>query len=310
MNDPGPSSAYYRRFADTADGPIRQPRASREPLVPPQQSPAEFIDDATQGSLYSVLNVPRDASTAEIKDRYRSLAGIYHPDKQPDDVRRQAAHERFQAIQRAHEVLTDPQRRAVYDMFGEEGLRTSWELGPRNMSSSEIKAHFVKQAETKRQMDAEALVKSKGSMSVTVDARAVFVNKNRFKDPNAVSHSVWARLQRARAQQIVMKHSFETPITDSTQLVLEGTMAARQGSGGANISGTIKHQFSPRLWMQYTQSVLNPRIGSVKGTYTIDDNTYLTGTAIVQTLAAPPRVSLTLGRRLYEETTGFMSRLG
>lgn len=172
MEDPGPSSAYYRRFAATADGPIRPPSGSREPLLEPSQSTAEFIDSASDGSLYSLLNVSRDASTAEIKERYRSLAGIYHPDKQPDDTRRQAAHERFQAIQRAHEVLTDPQRRAVYDMFGEEGLRTNWELGPRNMSSGEIKSHFAKQAENKRRMDAEALVNSQVGQSFgQADAR-------------------------------------------------------------------------------------------------------------------------------------------
>lgn len=104
-----------------------------------------------------------------------------------------------------------------------------------------------------------------------------------------------------------MRHSFETPINDNTQLIMEGTMAARQGAGGANVSGTIKHQFSPRFWAQYTQTFLAPLIGSVKGTYTIDDNTYLTGNAVVQTFAAPPRMTLTLGRRLYAETTGFIS---
>lgn len=77
---------------------------------------------------------------------------VYHPDKQRDQARRLAAQNRFTAIQRAYEgrftealhedltlaVLTDPQKRAVYDMFGEEGLRTNWEVGPRLKTPEEV----------------------------------------------------------------------------------------------------------------------------------------------------------------------------
>jgi DnaJ family protein C protein 11 len=72
-----------------------------------------------------------------------------------------------------------------------------------------------------------------------------------IEDPeNLVPHDALSRLQRAGPGQILLRHSFETPINQSTQFMVEGTMAARGGAGGANISGTIKHQFSPRLWMQ------------------------------------------------------------
>jgi DnaJ-class molecular chaperone len=41
-------------------------------------------------------------------------------------------------------VLTDPQKRAVYDMFGEEGLRTSWEVGPRLKTPEEVCSAYVR----------------------------------------------------------------------------------------------------------------------------------------------------------------------
>lgn len=66
---------------------------------------------------YEVLGVSRDASPEEIKKAYRRLARKYHPDvsSEPD------AEERFKEINAAYEVLSDPERRAMYDRYGPEG---------------------------------------------------------------------------------------------------------------------------------------------------------------------------------------------
>lgn len=70
--------------------------------------------------LYADLGVPRGASQDEIKKAYRKLAAQYHPDRNPDDKR---AEERFKAVNRAHQVLGDADKRALYDEFGEVSLR-------------------------------------------------------------------------------------------------------------------------------------------------------------------------------------------
>lgn len=161
MQEPGPSARYYNSFAQTAHGPVRPPSPRDDPIFGGEPDPAEFLDGQASDSLYAILNVDRTATTSEIKDKYRSLASTFHPDKQVDDARRQAAHTRFQAIQRAHEVLSDETMRTVYDLFGEEGLRTSWEVGPRVMSAKDLRSHFWSQDEMKRRMEAAALVDSK-----------------------------------------------------------------------------------------------------------------------------------------------------
>jgi molecular chaperone DnaJ len=68
---------------------------------------------------YEVLGVARTATDAELKKAYRRLAMKYHPDRNPND---QEAEERFKEVKEAYEVLTDPQRRAMYDQYGHEGL--------------------------------------------------------------------------------------------------------------------------------------------------------------------------------------------
>ncbi|MFW6093729.1 MAG: molecular chaperone DnaJ [Pseudomonadota bacterium] len=68
---------------------------------------------------YEVLGVDRDASDGEVKKAYRRLAMKYHPDRNPDDP---SAAEYFREASEAYEVLTDPEKRQVYDRFGHAGV--------------------------------------------------------------------------------------------------------------------------------------------------------------------------------------------
>ena len=70
--------------------------------------------------FYSVLEVERTASDDDIKKAYRKLAMKYHPDRNNGS---KEAEERFKSITEAYDVLRDPQKRAVYDRYGEAGLR-------------------------------------------------------------------------------------------------------------------------------------------------------------------------------------------
>ncbi len=68
---------------------------------------------------YKVLDVPKNASEADIKKAYRRLAMKYHPDRNPGD---KEAEESFKEAKEAYEVLTDEQKRAIYDQHGHDGI--------------------------------------------------------------------------------------------------------------------------------------------------------------------------------------------
>ncbi len=70
---------------------------------------------------YDVLGVPRGAADAEIKKAFRRLARELHPDVNKDDP---SAEEKFKEAAEAYEVLSDADRRATYDRYGHEGLRS------------------------------------------------------------------------------------------------------------------------------------------------------------------------------------------
>ena len=66
---------------------------------------------------YKILGVPKTATEEEIKKAYRKLARKMHPDLNPQD---KDAHKKFQQINEANEVLSDPEKRKKYDKYGED----------------------------------------------------------------------------------------------------------------------------------------------------------------------------------------------
>lgn|SRR5690554_1912759 len=71
----------------------------------------DFID------YYKVLNLDKSASEADVKKAYRKLARKFHPDLNPNDKEAQA---KFQQINEANEVLSDPEKRKKYDQYGKD----------------------------------------------------------------------------------------------------------------------------------------------------------------------------------------------
>jgi len=71
--------------------------------------------------FYAILGLSRGADAAEIKKGYRKMAKQYHPDANPD----KDTTEKFQEINRAYEVLNNPDMKKKYDMYGEQGIGTS-----------------------------------------------------------------------------------------------------------------------------------------------------------------------------------------
>lgn len=71
--------------------------------------------------FYKILGVPRSASPQQLKKAYRKLAVKWHPDKNQD--KKELAQKKFVEISQAYEVLSDPEKKAKYDKFGEAGLK-------------------------------------------------------------------------------------------------------------------------------------------------------------------------------------------
>uniref|UniRef100_A0A8C9TUT0 DnaJ homolog subfamily C member 10 n=1 Tax=Scleropages formosus TaxID=113540 RepID=A0A8C9TUT0_SCLFO len=86
-----------------------------------------LLDTVSTGEdYYQLLGLSKDASTREIRQAFKKLALVMHPDKNPND---ESAHEKFLKINRAYEVLKDEELRRKYDKYGERGLQDSQQGG-------------------------------------------------------------------------------------------------------------------------------------------------------------------------------------
>src|SRR5687767_2212917 len=101
----------------------------------------EYID------YYKILGVNKDASAEDIRKAYRKLARKMHPDLNPND---KEAHKKFQQINEANEVLSDPEKRKKYDQYGKDwqhaeqfeqarqSQQGSWSTGGRSFSGDDF----------------------------------------------------------------------------------------------------------------------------------------------------------------------------
>ncbi|KAK4885706.1 hypothetical protein RN001_001977 [Aquatica leii] len=74
-------------------------------------------------NYYKILNVPRNASTVDIKKAYKRLALQWHPDKNLHNA--DIANKKFREIGEAYEILSDNNKRSIYDKYGKDGLFSS-----------------------------------------------------------------------------------------------------------------------------------------------------------------------------------------
>ncbi|MDR1607720.1 MAG: molecular chaperone DnaJ [Deltaproteobacteria bacterium] len=75
---------------------------------------------SSKADYYSILGVARDAEPEAIKKAYRAMALKYHPDRNQGDAQ---AEDRFKEAAEAYEVLSDPEKRSLYDQYGHDGLK-------------------------------------------------------------------------------------------------------------------------------------------------------------------------------------------
>lgn len=86
--------------------------------------------------FYDLLGVSRDCNDTDLKKQYRKLAMQYHPDKNPGNP---AAADKFKEISHAYEILSDAQKREIYNQYGEEGLNDN---GGGGFSAEDIFSQF------------------------------------------------------------------------------------------------------------------------------------------------------------------------
>jgi molecular chaperone DnaJ len=92
-----------------------------------------------RADYYDVLGVARDASPEQLKKAYRKAAMQYHPDRNPGNAEAEA---KFKEVSEAYEVLSDSEKRGVYDRYGHDGLKSQGFGGFGGATAEDIFSHF------------------------------------------------------------------------------------------------------------------------------------------------------------------------
>ncbi|KAJ8016755.1 hypothetical protein DPEC_G00010660 [Dallia pectoralis] len=200
-------------------------------------------DEIDNDDYYSLLNVRREATQEELKVAYRRLCMLYHPDKHRDPELKRQAEQLFNLVHQAYEVLSDPQSRAIYDIYGKRGLDVEgWEVVERKRTPTEIREEFERLQREREERRLQQRTNPKGMISVGVDATDLFDRyEEDYEDlPGAFPH--------VEINKMHISQSIEAPLTTSDTAVLSGSLSTHNGNGGGNINLALRRVTSAKGW--------------------------------------------------------------
>lgn len=192
------------------------------------------------------------ASKNEINNAYYRLSRMYHPDKHRDSKQKQEAVELFNRAKKAHEVLSDEQKRAIYDSLGEKGLETSdWKVAVRGKSAEEIRDEFEQIKRKRQERLMQQRTNPRGSLEVKIDATEMFVTKRR-KKKRSVDLSALLSLPRLSVSSMAITQAVDVPMGSSWHSSLSGALRsdAQQRSGSGQVMANVRRQFGDRTFAE------------------------------------------------------------
>ncbi|XP_055980936.1 dnaJ homolog subfamily C member 11 [Sorex fumeus] len=255
---------------------------------------------------YSLLNVRREATSEELKAAYRRLCMLYHPDKHRDPELKSQAERLFTAVHQAYEVLSDPQTRAIYDIYGKRGLEMEgWEVVERRRTPAEIREEFERLQREREERRLQQRTNPKGTISVGVDATDLF---DRYEEEyEDVSGS---GLPQIEINKMHISQSIEAPLTATDTAILSGSLSTQNGNGGGSINLAIRRVTSAKGWgeLEFGAGDLQGPLFGLKLFRNLTPRCFVTTSCALQLSARGVRPGLTtvLARNLDKNTVGYL----
>ncbi|XP_039278518.1 dnaJ homolog subfamily C member 11 isoform X2 [Nilaparvata lugens] len=203
---------------------------------------------------YTLLNVSRTATPEEISNAYRRLSRLYHPDKHTDVSKKHDAEILFNKTKKAHEILSDEHKRAIYDSLGVKGLETEgWEIVQRSKTPQEIREEYERLARRRDERRLQQRTNPKGVFTVSVNATELF---SQYEDDYIDAYSpmvVWP----IEVKDLSISQSIEAPLTLRDTLTLHGNISTLNHSGSGSFTVGAKRLLSDTSWIELDLSCGN-----------------------------------------------------
>lgn len=190
-----------------------------------KEEAASGDDGQPNRELYALLHLSPKASDEEIRKAYRQWAQVYHPDKYQAPQMKEIATENFQRICEAYEILSDENKRQIYDIYGMEGLTSGLELGPKLNKAEEIKEELERLRRMKEQEKVSAHIQPSGSI-------LAHLSLPQFLDGRGIMRGM------------AMASEVHSQISKRNAIAIGGNLEVSGNSGGSAATIVLRHQIS------------------------------------------------------------------
>uniref|UniRef100_A0A7N6BQ73 J domain-containing protein n=1 Tax=Anabas testudineus TaxID=64144 RepID=A0A7N6BQ73_ANATE len=183
------------------------------------------------------------ATQEELKAAYRRLCMLYHPDKHRDPELKRQAETLFNLVHEAYEVLSDPQARAIYDIYGKRGLDVEgWEVVERRRTPAEIREEYERLQREREERRLQQRTNPKGTISVGIDATDLF---DRYEEDY---EDMVGGVPHVEINKMHISQSIEAPLTSRDTAILSGSLSTHNGNGGGTINVAFRRVTSAKGW--------------------------------------------------------------
>uniref|UniRef100_A0A7N6AVL3 DnaJ homolog subfamily C member 11 n=1 Tax=Anabas testudineus TaxID=64144 RepID=A0A7N6AVL3_ANATE len=192
---------------------------------------------------FMFYNIVLQATQEELKAAYRRLCMLYHPDKHRDPELKRQAETLFNLVHEAYEVLSDPQARAIYDIYGKRGLDVEgWEVVERRRTPAEIREEYERLQREREERRLQQRTNPKGTISVGIDATDLF---DRYEEDY---EDMVGGVPHVEINKMHISQSIEAPLTSRDTAILSGSLSTHNGNGGGTINVAFRRVTSAKGW--------------------------------------------------------------
>lgn len=263
-------------------------------------------EEVENDDYYALLNVRREATQEELKASYRRLCMLYHPDKHRDPELKKQAEQLFNLVHQAYEVLSDPQSRAIYDVYGKKGLEMEgWEVVERKRTAAEIREEFERLQREREERRLQQRTNPKGTISVGIDATELFDRYD--EDFEDLPGSGFPQIEINRMH---ISQSIEAPLTATDTAILSGSLSTQNGNGGGSINLALRRVTSAKGWgeLEFGAGDLQGPLFGLKIFRNLTPKCFFTTSCVLQFSSQGVRPGLTtmVARHLDKNTMGYI----
>ncbi|XP_033641922.1 dnaJ homolog subfamily C member 11-like [Asterias rubens] len=253
--------------------------------------------------FYAILNTRKEATSDELRTAYRRMCVLYHPDKHLNENDKRAAEAIFNKAQQAYQVLNDPSKRAIYDVYGEKGLEAEWEVVPRTRTAQDIREEYERLSKEQEERRIQQSTNPRGAITVGIDATDLFDVYDDYDDE-------FSGLPAIEVKSMSITQSIDAPLTTSDTAVLSGNLSTQNGNGNGSFNVSYRRIFSYQSWGEFQASAGGGPTLALKLFRNINKRTFVTCTGTSRLLSGgmiAPGVSVVGGRQLDKHTMGYLT---